>query len=63
MEIVKVSSRGQIVIPLEIRKKYNIQKYSKLVLFDYKDKLVLVKEEKMDKFEKSLKVGYNESKE
>lgn len=44
MEIIKTSSRGQIVIPEEIRKRHKIKEGTKLVLFEDGDRLILEKE-------------------
>ncbi len=45
MDIISVSSRGQIVIPEKVRKRFRITKGSKLVLIEQDDALVLKKEE------------------
>lgn len=42
MPTVTVSSKGQLVIPEKIRKKYNITKGTKLELIDIGDEIVLV---------------------
>ena len=42
MNTVKVLTKGQIVIPAMIRKKYNIQPGSALQLFEYGNLLYLV---------------------
>ncbi|MBD3204042.1 AbrB/MazE/SpoVT family DNA-binding domain-containing protein [Candidatus Woesearchaeota archaeon] len=41
METVKVSSRGQIVIPEKIRKKLNIKKGTKLIMTERGKKIIL----------------------
>ncbi len=43
MELIKVSSRGQIVIPEDVRKKYDINQGDKLVLLDKNGVLLLKK--------------------
>jgi len=55
MEIIKTSSRGQIVIPEEIRKKHKIKEGTKLVLFEEGDKLVLEKEVNIEEAMKGIK--------
>ncbi|MEK6984419.1 MAG: AbrB/MazE/SpoVT family DNA-binding domain-containing protein [Nanoarchaeota archaeon] len=50
MEIIKTSSRGQIVIPEEIRKRHDIKKGTRLVLFELHDKIIIEKEEKINSF-------------
>ena len=47
MEIIKTSSRGQIVIPGHIRKRHNIKEGTRLVLFEQGDKIILEKENKI----------------
>ena len=49
MEIIKTSSRGQIVIPDHIRKRHKIKEGTRLVLFEQGDKIILEKEEKVKK--------------
>ncbi|MBI4144771.1 AbrB/MazE/SpoVT family DNA-binding domain-containing protein [Candidatus Woesearchaeota archaeon] len=44
MDILNVSSKGQIVIPEHLRKKLNIRKGTRLVLLTKKDTMVLTKE-------------------
>ena len=44
IDIVNVSSRGQIVIPEKIRKNMGIKEGSKLVAMERNDELVLTKE-------------------
>ena len=41
MPIVKVSSKGQIVIPAQLRKKYKIEKGTKLNLLDGDGEIIL----------------------
>ncbi len=45
MEIINVSSKGQIVIPENVRKHLNIKTGVKLVLFEKENFIVLKKEE------------------
>ncbi|MBN2422637.1 AbrB/MazE/SpoVT family DNA-binding domain-containing protein [Candidatus Woesearchaeota archaeon] len=45
IETVNVSSRGQIVIPEKIRKKYEISRGDKLVLIDTGNEILVKKEE------------------
>ncbi|MBI2139394.1 AbrB/MazE/SpoVT family DNA-binding domain-containing protein [Candidatus Woesearchaeota archaeon] len=47
MEVISVSSKGQIVIPEEVRKRHGIRAGSKLVLLENPDTLLLKKEEKV----------------
>lgn len=47
MEIVKTSSRGQLVIPEHIRKKYNIKEGTRLILIERGGRIILEKEEKI----------------
>ena len=49
MDIINVSSRGQIVIPEHVRKKLGIKKGTRLVLRERKDTLVLTKESNAEK--------------
>ena len=44
IETIKVSSRGQIVIPEDIRNHLGISEGTKLVLIEKENKLILVKE-------------------
>lgn len=48
MEIITTSSRGQIVIPERVRKKYKIKEGTKLVLLEEGDKIILEKENKVE---------------
>ena len=48
MEIIKTSSRGQIVIPEYIRKKHKIKEGTRLVLFEQGDRIIIEKEEKIN---------------
>ena len=48
MEIIKTSSRGQIVIPERIRKKYKIKEGTRLVLFEQDDRIIIEMEEKIN---------------
>ncbi len=49
MDIIPVSSRGQIVIPEHIRKKYRIAQGTRLVLQEKGTSLVLKKESEVEK--------------
>lgn len=52
MEIIKTSSRGQIVIPEEIRKRHKIKEGTKLVLFEDGDRLILEKEANVEELKR-----------
>ncbi|TEB07688.1 SpoVT / AbrB like domain protein [Pelotomaculum schinkii] len=43
MPVITVSTRGQIIIPSEIRKKYNIKQGDRLELQEVDGKLILVR--------------------
>ncbi|MFZ5649606.1 MAG: AbrB/MazE/SpoVT family DNA-binding domain-containing protein [Bacillota bacterium] len=43
MPVITVSTRGQIIIPSEIRKKYNIKQGDRYDLQDFDGKLILVR--------------------
>ena len=45
LETIRVSSRGQIVIPENIRKHFQIKEGTKLILVEKQNKIVLEKEE------------------
>lgn len=45
IETIKVSSKGQIVIPEEVRLRFHIKEGTKLILLEKENKLVLEKEE------------------
>ncbi len=45
LEIIKVSSRGQVVIPERIRKKLDIEEGATLVLIEAGNKIILEKED------------------
>jgi AbrB family looped-hinge helix DNA binding protein len=47
IDITKVSSKGQVVIPLEMRK--NFKEGDKLLVIEGKDQLILKKANKLDK--------------
>ena len=49
MEIVTVSSRGQLVIPEKVREKYKIKEGTKMILIEQDDRIILEKEEKISK--------------
>ncbi|MCL6612109.1 MAG: AbrB/MazE/SpoVT family DNA-binding domain-containing protein [Peptococcaceae bacterium] len=57
MPVITVSSRGQIIIPAEIRKKYNIKQGDRFNLQDIDGKLVLsrTKEKPFNRLYGSLK--------
>lgn len=61
MQIIKTSSRGQIVIPEEIRKKHKIKEGTKLVLFEEDGKLILEKENNFEATIKELKLQRKKS--
>ena len=42
MEIAKVSSKGQITIPIEIRKKLNLKEGDKVVFLEEGDRVILL---------------------
>ncbi|MBT7237725.1 AbrB/MazE/SpoVT family DNA-binding domain-containing protein [Candidatus Woesearchaeota archaeon] len=44
LETIKVSSRGQVVIPESVRKNMNIEEGTKLVLLQNNNKIILEKE-------------------
>jgi AbrB family looped-hinge helix DNA binding protein len=56
MEIIKVSSKGQIVIPQKIRKEFEITEESILAMEKMKDFIIIKKVENdlVNQFEKSL---------
>ena len=56
MEITKISSKGQIVIPQKIRNKLNIEEGSVLVVDNIKDMIMIKKIDKglINQFKKSL---------
>ncbi len=47
MEIIHVSSRGQIVIPEKLRKSMGIKKGSRLAMFEKDGSLILKKEDEL----------------
>ena len=49
MDIVHVSTKGQIVIPEKVRERLGIQAGTKLVLIEKESTLVLIKEENVEK--------------
>ena len=56
MEITKISSKGQIVIPQKIREQLNIEEGSVMAL-DVTDKMIILKkidEDLVNQFKKSL---------
>ena len=48
MELITTSSRGQIVIPENVRKRHNIKTGTRLILFEQGDKIIIEKEEKIN---------------
>lgn len=56
MEIIKINSKGQIVIPQKIRKEFEITKDSVLALDKMKDHIIIKKvdTELIDKIKRSL---------
>jgi len=58
LEVVHVSSRGQIVIPEKVRKRLHIKTGSKLVLLEKDDTLIFKKEESVERI-----INFNEKKE
>ena len=56
MEITKISSKGQIVIPQKIRNELNIEEGSILVIDNMKDMIMIKKidEDLVNQFKKSL---------
>jgi len=56
MEITKISSKGQIVIPQKIRNELNIEEGSILVIDNMKDMIIIKKidEDLVNQFKKSL---------
>ena len=62
MEIVTTSSRGQIVIPENLRKKHKITEGTRLVLLEQGDKIIMQKEDKIYDLLKQMEVeekGWN----
>lgn len=49
MEILTTSSRGQLVIPEEVRKRHEIKEGTKFILIEQGDRIILEKEEKIKK--------------
>lgn len=49
MELIHVSSRGQIVIPEQVRKRMGIKKGVRLVLHEHRNELILIKEDDIEK--------------
>ena len=48
MELITTSSRGQIVIPENVRKRHNIKAGTRLILFEQGDKIIIEREEKIN---------------
>jgi AbrB family looped-hinge helix DNA binding protein len=59
LDIVVVSSKGQVVIPIAIRKKLNIEPKTKLLVYGHKDGLIMKKIKAIDSAE-DLKRLYKE---
>ncbi len=57
MEVVVVSSKGQVVIPQRVRRKLRIGAKSKLLVYPYDDALVMKKLE-VGGFERSMVAVY-----
>lgn len=55
MEIVTMSSRGQLVIPERVRKRHKMREGMRLILLEEGDKLILEKEEALKKLLKKRK--------
>jgi len=49
IEVIKVSSRGQIVIPEQMRENMGIEEGSRLVLIEQENGLLITKEEEITK--------------
>ena len=59
MEIINVSSRGQIVIPEKIRKRLGIEPGSRLALIEVADEIIITKESKvLDRLKKEEEIGW-----
>jgi AbrB family looped-hinge helix DNA binding protein len=58
MELIRVSSRGQIVIPENVRKRNGIKKGIRLILQERNNELVLKKESDVEK--QLIKLGKKE---
>jgi AbrB family looped-hinge helix DNA binding protein len=41
MSVVKTTTKGQVVIPVEVREKYNISKGTKVVIIDRDGEIIL----------------------
>lgn len=54
METITVSSKGQVVIPEEIRKRHRIKKGTKFILVEDDGRLILQKEEVVNKLLKKM---------
>jgi len=52
----KMSSRGQVVIPEEVRKRLNLKEGAKFVVLDYKDTVMLkmISEPSPEEFQRTL---------
>ena len=47
MEIITTSSRGQLVIPEDVRRRHEIKEGTKFILIEQGDRIILEKEEKI----------------
>ena len=59
LETIKVSSRGQIVIPEKVRKDFNIEEGTKLILVEQGTKLILETEQNFTKHLKETEKKHN----
>lgn len=57
LDVIVVSSKGQVVIPQEIREKLGIAPKTKLLVYGYRD-VVILKKMEMPDVEKKLKAMY-----
>lgn len=59
MEIINVSSRGQIVIPEKVRKHLGIEAGSRLALIEIADEIIITKESKaIERLKKEEDIGW-----
>ena len=49
MEIITTSSRGQLVIPENVRRKYKIKEGTRFILIEQGERIILEKEDKINK--------------
>jgi AbrB family looped-hinge helix DNA binding protein len=59
MELTSLSTKGQIVIPEQVRKRFKLKAGNRLVLFERGNELVLRKEEDVEKELKSEHESWN----